>query len=184
MLKRAALETAFQVYWNDMTKCVHAKAYWSLLHVTVCIPDICAALETPGGNVGKRYTRWCKAHLTDPKLSADERWNMRCKVLHQGRAKTDKQGRYTDFAFGQPAVTGAIDHLRVDGTTLHLDVGMMAEEMRLAVVNWIGELERDPGSTNATAVERNLCSLVRVTPSLVPVPSAPAGLSAEILKTN
>ena len=100
MLKRAALETAFQVYWNDMTKCVHAKAYWSLLHVTVCIPDICAALETPGGNVGKRYTRWCKAHLTDPTLSAEERWIMRCKVLHQGRAKTDKQGRYTGFAFG------------------------------------------------------------------------------------
>ena len=46
MLKQKLLDKAFQTYWEDMERCRGAKAYWCLLHVTVCFPDICAALQS------------------------------------------------------------------------------------------------------------------------------------------
>ena len=37
------------------------------------------------------------------------------------------------FAFGQPHSSGAVDHLRVDGFTLHIDVGELYNETRQAI---------------------------------------------------
>lgn len=37
------------------------------------------------------------------------------------------------FAFGQPHSSGAVDHLRVDGSTLHIDVGELYKETRQAI---------------------------------------------------
>src|SRR5688572_6289739 len=110
---------AFATYWQEMDRCRASKTYWSLLHVTVCIPDICAALEADDGETTKfRYIQWADRYLREPLLSGEELYRMRCKVLHQGRAALDQPGaRYTGFSFAEPAITGEIDHLRVDGTT-------------------------------------------------------------------
>jgi hypothetical protein len=103
MLTIGELDNTFQMYWDDMERCRAGKAYWSLLHVAVCLPDICAALEASDGRTtGKRYVDWCDRHLSDAILSGDERYSMRCKVLHEGRASTGKPGRYSGFAFTRP----------------------------------------------------------------------------------
>jgi hypothetical protein len=101
-------------------------------------------------------------------LSGTERWLMRCKLLHEGRAKTDEPGRYKGFAFGQPSVNGKVDHMRVEAKTMHLDVGKLADEMKGAVEAWIQNLEARPTSADALNVVRNLNSLVRVTESRIP----------------
>ena len=168
MLQTGDLDQAFQTYWDDMDRCRQAKAYWSLLHVTVCLPDICAALQSANGETNKRlYIAWCERYFCDPGLTGCERYRMRCKVLHQGRAKTNQLGRYGAFAFGQPAQSGAVDHMRVDAHTLHVDVGELATEMRDAVEGWIRALEARPTAVEAVNVARNLLSLVRVTPFVV-----------------
>lgn len=60
MLKRGDLDQAFQTYWDDIGRCRQAKAYWSLLHVTICLPAICAALQAINGEAGKKlYIAWC-----------------------------------------------------------------------------------------------------------------------------
>ncbi len=179
MLQKGSLGPVFQTYWADVDRCRRAKAYWSLLHVLVCLPDICAALQSENGETtGKRYTAWCDQYLGDPMLTGAERYRMRCKVLHQGRASTDQAGRYAAFAFGQPAQTGQVDHMRVDAGTLHLDVGELTDEMRRAVEKWIITLEAQPTSAEAVNVATNLPSLVRVTD--VPIVQPPAPMAGDI----
>lgn len=155
-----------------MDLCRNSGAYWSLLHVTVCLPDICAALESSDGEtIQLRYVSWCDRYLTDPLLSGSERYRMRCKVLHQGRASLDQPaGRYFGFSFGQPSTTGAVDHRRVDGTTLNLDVGMLAQDVKAGVARWIQQLEEKPSSPEAVNAFHNLPSLVQVRQLSFPLP--------------
>jgi hypothetical protein len=159
-----------------MARCRESKAYWALLHVTVCLPDICAALQSDNGKTSTPlYIDWCDKYLKNPMLSGVERYRMRCKVLHQGRATTDKPGRYRGFAFGQPSETGKVDHMRFEAGILHLDVGELGDEMRGAVEAWIQSLEVRNTSADALNVERNLNSLVRVAQFIVPAQSATTG---------
>jgi hypothetical protein len=182
MLQTGILGKAFSTYWDDMDKCRVAKAYWSLLHVTACLPDICAALQSKNGETHKKlYISWCDQFLRDPMLSGVEMYRMRCKVLHQGRSKTEQPGRYFGFSFGQPSDAGFIDHKRVESGVLHLDVGELAGEVRSAVERWITDLEGNPSSTAAIAVEKHLGSLVRVGRASVPV--TPTTLQSSIQST-
>jgi len=171
-----------------MKRCRDGKAYWSLLHLTVCLPDICAALQSKNGDTkGALFVAWCNQFLKDPLLNGDETYMMRCKVLHQGRAVTGKTGRYSGFSFGQPASHGTVDHKRVDGPVLHLDVGEFSNEVKQAVERWIQHIESNSNSAEALAVEKNLPSLVRINAAKVPVPSGLSGTNVQIAvihKTN
>ncbi len=179
---KATLTKRFETYWDDMNRCRTAGAHWSLLHVTVCLPDICAALQAHRGKTsGDLYKSWCATFLTDPLLTSDERWEMRNKVLHQGRARTSKRGRYSGYAFGSPSATGRTDHKRLEHSTLHLDVGELANEMKAAVVAWIDWLEANKNSQEARNVRANLPSMIEVSRVVVRTP----GLAPFItLKTN
>jgi hypothetical protein len=186
VLTHGRLDSAFALYWSDMDRCRQAAAYWSLLHVVVCVPDICAALESSSGETsGPRYMAWCDRYLVDHRLTGTERWLMRCKVLHQGRASTGRPGRYTGFSFAQPAPSGQTDHLRVEGSTLVLDVGRLADEMKVGVESWIRQLEADRSRAQAVHVERNLASLVQVRQSPLPsVPGVPVSVPLVINRTS
>lgn len=158
MLTAGQLNRAFGIYWDEMNQCRSpgARTYWALLHVTVCLPDICAALQDASGETtGQRYRDWCDKYLQNPKISSEKRYQMRCKVLHQGRA--------TGFAFTQPAATGEVYHEQLDPNgTFVVDVGLLANEVRRGVERWIAYLEANPTSQEAVNVERNLPSLVQV----------------------
>jgi len=187
MLTKGQLAKAFQPYWDDMKRCRKAGAYWLLLHVVVCLPDICAALESGNGEATRqRYEDWCNKHLSHQQLSGPERYRMRCKVPHQGRAATDQPGRYASFAFGQPSDTGVVDHMRVEAGTLHMDVGELAREAQGLVESWIRRLEANPQAAEAVNVEKNLPSLVRITQHNIPVagPSSGGPIIITVIKTN
>jgi hypothetical protein len=112
---------------------------------------------------------------------------MRCKLLYQGRAITNKPGRYEGFSFGQPANTGYVDHMRVEGRTphckLHLDVGKLAIEMKVVTEAWISQIEKAPTSQKAANVKKNLQSLVKVTLYSPPLHRS-TGIVPQIYKTN
>lgn len=169
MLSPGQLASAFAVYWQELERCRASRTYWALLHVTVCVPDICAALESDNGETSRaRYVSWADRYLPDQLLSGDERYRMRCKVLHQGRASTGQPGRYTGFSFAQPAFNGQVDHRRIEGTTLILDVGELSKEAQAGAEGWFRTLEAAPISEPAINVERNLSSLVQVRQKLLP----------------
>jgi hypothetical protein len=160
MLSKSELEAAFKVYFDEMDRCVGVKTYWALLHVVVCMPDICAALEHPRGRAtGPAYEAWCNRFLKDNLLSGEDWYGMRCKVLHDGRTTLQRGKR---FVFGQPDANGVKDHRREDGNDVYLDVGDLAAAIIRAFEHWSTELASDPNSDAARNVEKNLPSLVRV----------------------
>jgi hypothetical protein len=176
-LKPGQLNDAFQVYWRDMRTCRRYRAYWALLHVTICLPDICAALESESGRAKrKKYESWCERYLKHPKLSGAERYDMRCIVFHEGRTVTEEQGRYEMYSFRQPTDAGQADHMRVDGNTLHVDVDRLSQEVQNGVGRWIKEMEAESSGHRGQYVAANLSSLVRVEPTRVP--TGPASSSA------
>lgn len=165
MLKTGVLAPAFKVYRDEMQVCLSSKAYWALLHVTVCLPDVCAALQSNDGEANpSRYKYWCDVYFNDPRLNnfrGVELYEIRCKVLHQGSASA-KKGQYAGYSFAQPSSSGAIDHGRLDGTTLIVDVGELSKKVEDAVESWIAVLESKPNGTEATNTDKNLKTLVQV----------------------
>jgi len=169
------LRKAFTVYWDEMNRCLDARAYWALFHVFLCLPDICAALEAADGIARPRqYKKWCDDHMKDPRLPSAERYRMRCKVLHQGRSTTDGPGwRYVGFAFSQPSSAGVVHHMSVskDGI-LDVDVGELAKQTKNGVEAWIASLEKNPTEAKARNVTKNLPTLVSVHTSVNIYPPA------------
>jgi hypothetical protein len=170
MLPAGKLEEVFALYWQDMERCRRAGAFWSLLHVTVCLPDICAAVQSDNGETsGGLYAAWCDNYLPDPILTGVERYRMRCRVLHQGRASLGRAGRYTGFSFGEPGPNGEVDHRRLRGRTLVLDVNSLSLEVTSGVKAWITQLETHPTSSESVNAAAHLPSLVRVRRFAMPV---------------
>jgi hypothetical protein len=183
MLSKGDLEKVFATYWDEMDRCRNTGAYWALLHITVCMPDICGALESSDGEASKaKYIDWFDRYWSDSILNGDECYRMRCKVLHQARSLTDRPGRYLGFAFGQPSNDGQIYHKQINKNVLHLDVGELEKELRIGIKKWINDMESLRDTLNSNNVENNIREVVRVTQYVVP--QQPSDLSGIInLKT-
>ena len=107
-------------------------------------------------------------------LTGEERYVMRSKVLHEGRAHVGQPDRrYSGFAFSQPAANGQVDHRCVDGRTLVLDVGELSKEYESGVRAWIRKVEAQLADPVATNVGKNLETVVQIRPKpmLTQVPS-------------
>jgi hypothetical protein len=174
MLKPGDLQEAFNIYREDASQCRSARAYWALLHLTVCLPDICSALEADDGEAsGKKYEAWCNTFLHDPHLTGAERWAMRCKVLHQGRASLDQKAkRYDGFSFTRWSPLVASEHLKVRGKTLTVEVDALSQEMWTGINGWAQAREKQPRTHASINVSKHLPSLVRVRAVQVPLTGA------------
>ncbi len=176
------LTNAFAVYYSEMDRCEKAGAYWALLHLTLVLPDICAALESdPKKKVGERYIHWCAAHFApDQRMTAGDRFQMRNAVLHEGTtlpanraAHASQHTQYSSFSFVEPGAVNVEVHQNIspDGTNLTINVKTLADETRKAMRHWFDTLQQHP-ILNAR-VEKNLSRLVRLQPkeSEVPTPT-------------
>lgn len=161
---------AFTIYWDNMDRCRDAGAYWALLHVTVCLPDICAALQSDDGETNRqRYITWCDQYLSSPDLNGSELYGMRCRVLHQGQATAKNSSRYSGFAFTEPAPTGKIYHKVVESNNkLVLDVYQLSQAVREGVEQWIHSLEINPTCLEANNTLNHLSSLVQTRKFRIP----------------
>lgn len=132
----------------------------------VVIPDICGALEAPSGEAkGTRYIAWCKRMLPPAPpapLTAGERYEIRCIVLHQGRTLASK-GRYTYFKFIPPPPTGVRLHgVQLESGQITLDVVELAREMKQALDDWFQDLQDPAQAAIAATVAQNLPTLATV----------------------
>jgi hypothetical protein len=165
-ITRPQLEQAFKVYLGEMSRCATAKCYWALLHLVIIMPDICAALESTRGEAKpKYYMDWCR-------ISPIEWYEIRNLILHQGRTKKLK-GRYIGYSFHQPETYSTVVHRHLDGRTLRLDVHELSREMREAMNRWFEEIEANIHLNHSQNVARNVSSLVRLYPPVLPAPQSP-----------
>ena len=165
MLTRSSLENIFRVYFDEIKRCIDGKCYWALLHVILVLPDVCGAMETNDGEATpQKYKNWCKRYLADKLITSDDWYRMRCIVLHQGRS-SDERAQYAWFSFGQPSKTGSSVHRCVkvapQGKILELDVGKMADEIRVAIDRWFEAIENNEQPLFTTNVSKNSGQLVQ-----------------------
>jgi hypothetical protein len=157
------LETTFKAYFETMELCVKGRAYWALLHVLVVLPDVCAAMERKGGDTNPdAYREWCTRFLcvSDPVMTPQDWYRLRCMLLHQGRTRDEKgQSQYEHFRFGHPpGDTPSTLHRRIetvkDGRLIHLDVLELSKDVRRAMQSGLSGSGRAHRMTSAETFKR------------------------------
>ena len=165
MPTQSELENAFQVYFDEIQRCIDCKCYWALLHLVTVLPDICGAIESDDGEAsGPHYKDWCSRYLADTMMSSEDWYGIRCVVLHQGRTLANR-GQYAAYSFSQPNARGSVVHRNVtdngNARQLHLDVVELAREVVAGIRRWFGDVQANTHPSRSSNVARNLPSLAR-----------------------
>ncbi len=157
------LEAAFLSYLEEMDRCLVGHSYWALVHLLVVLPDVCAALEAGDGETnGTRYQDWCRRYLPSKFRSPEDRWDIRCKVLHQGRALPTR-GAHRSYSFVLPGQPISIHDVVITGDqNIAVDIGELADEIKRGIHSWFADLQRSENSARARNVARHASSLARL----------------------
>lgn len=162
-----ALARAFHTYFEEFDRCLTMECYWALVHILMVFPDICSALEADDGeSKGWRYRCWCERYLSCDKWSPDDRYALRCALLHEGSTLTD-EGKYGSYSLLPPNETSEGFHLTVDEQSvggkpnLSLHVADMVGDMKEAFRRWCADLERPENTPRSANVQRHLPRLAR-----------------------
>src|ERR1022692_3417221 len=73
---------------TEIDRALDAGLYYLAIALSLTLPDICGALESPdGGATRERFTAWYDTYLaqTYQSLTAADCYSLRCGVIHQGR---------------------------------------------------------------------------------------------------
>jgi hypothetical protein len=156
----AELQNAFALYFAEIDRCLNAKCYWSLVHLLIVLPAICAATETQSGEAGD-YTNWCRRYFPkDPKFTDQDRYGIRVALVHQGRTTVDHRGQYGSYTFvgpTEPSVHLTVRNFGADGKNLTIDVGQLASDTKRAIEAWF----TDEQNGRRTYIAPNLPMLAR-----------------------
>jgi hypothetical protein len=161
------LDRAFDLYFNEMDRCVSAGCYFALLHVIFALPDVCAALESSSGTTsGERYQDWYRRYLNEPLLSPYEFYKLRCALLHQGQVLDT--GRYSTYSFAVEARTSLHRYVVPSERNITLDPRQMVGEMKRAIQTWLTDLRTPANATTLAIVRGHMPSLVREQLKVIP----------------
>lgn len=184
MITKKQLQESFQVYTEQIPRMFESSAYWALLHYIIIFPDICGALESDDGQAtSDRYKDWARRYLEVPMFRADEWWEIRCILLHQGI--TLGRMRYSSYQFiSEPDKNGNVFHRNVIGdgqrNSLVLDVGELAREVLDALNRWFDDIANGTDQAKTNNVETNITSLSKTQTSNQALSPHVSGLSATI----
>lgn len=134
------------------------------LVVALTLPDICAALGSPGGKTDpQKYKDWFTNNLADryPSLTCDDIWSLRNGVVHQGRFGHEKM-QYSRILFTLPEARGNVYHNNIVDDALNLDAITFCKDMCCAVQTWYAANKDKP------EVAANYPNLVQFRPAGFP----------------
>jgi hypothetical protein len=123
-----------------------------------CI-DICAALNSSDGSTRRTHFKtWFDAQLgsTYSSLSADDVYQLRCGMLHQGRASAHQ---YSAIVFTLPDGRGNVFHNNILNDALNLDLVTFVTDVLGAVGAWWTD------SQSHSQVASNAAHLIQVRPN-------------------
>jgi hypothetical protein len=157
------LERAFSLYFEEIIRCRASGLYLALLHLLVALPDVCAALEDDHGRTSNdRYKAWARYFGTDPRFTPEDRYALRCAVLHQGKTTMDMGGQYRSYSILLPSTDLVVD-LVPDFDGGHYNYGVHVDELisqtRTAIRAWFADVQTE--ARRRQNVERHLPGLAR-----------------------
>jgi hypothetical protein len=149
-------------YFSEIRAAVDGRLWTLAVMGVLAIPDICGALGSPDGRAtGARFRNWVTSNLGEryPELDADEIYQMRCSMLHQGITATRS---YTRTIFVVPDGRGNVMHNNIVDDAYQLDLVTFASDVINAAETWLAT------HSNDDAVRANLERTVRYYPTGLP----------------
>lgn len=126
-------------FTNAIREAVKNENWFASLFLALCMPDICAAIETPqNNNVGERYKRWFNENLAtiySPIFSADDCYYFRCSCLHQGLDIHAKLA-HDRIHFITPPTNNIIIHCNMLNNVLQMQIDIFCQDVTSAVDSW------------------------------------------------
>lgn len=146
-------------FTDAVRKSVQSENWFAGLFLTLCLPDICGALETPGEGVRKRYKRWFDDNLSQkysPMFSSEDCYSFRCSCLHQGL------DTYTSLSqerihFIIPPPKNNIVHLNKLNNALQMQIDIFCKDMIQAVDSWYEKIGK-----NNPDIQSRIKNLIKV----------------------
>lgn len=128
-------------YLEQIERAVQANLYYLAFGAVLTIPDICAALGAENGETtGARYQAWYDQEFGDAYegyLSARDCYLLRCKFLHQGRARHEGEV-HQRLVFLEPSSNQTITaHKCIMNDVLVLDVPTFCQDMVNTARRWL-----------------------------------------------
>lgn len=149
------------VLTKEIEKALTSGFYYLAIVSSLTLPDICAALESPDGESNKkRYVDWCDLWLLPkyPNLTSSELYNLRCGVIHQGKAIHPSMG-YSRILFTLPVKQNIVSHNNIINDALNLDAVTFCRDVLECVGNWYTREKNNP------QVMANLSNMVKYYPN-------------------
>lgn len=149
-----------EVIIREIEAALDAGFYYLAIAVTLTLPDICSALESPQGRTsGPQYKAWYDNWLAAayPMVTADDMYSLRCGLIHQGRFGQGNM-QYDRILFTLPNPQRNIYHQNIMNDALNLDAATFSRDMLQAVKGWYAAKQTDP------VVQGNLPRLLQFYP--------------------
>jgi hypothetical protein len=148
-----------KVLTNEITQCLNEELWYAALVLTLTLPDICAALESPTGFAETEdYKAWYEQWLIGkyPKVRSKDLYYLRCGMAHQGKSQHPKiPYNRIYFTLGSGGT-----HMKEHKGALILNINEFAKDMIDAVEEWYAKQEQNQN------VHRNISALIQHYPSL------------------
>lgn len=146
-------------FTSAVRKSIHDENWFAGLFLSLCLPDICGALETPEEGVKERYTRWFDSNLSQkysPMFSSEDCYFFRCSCLHQG-LDTHVNISHERIHFITPPPRNNIVHLNKFNNVLQMQIDIFCEDMGQAVDDWYENIGKsDP------AIQSRINNLIKI----------------------
>ncbi|OPA28911.1 hypothetical protein BHL47_16430 [Bacillus cereus] len=129
--------------FNEIERGLDAGVYHLSLGIALCIPDICAGLQSDDGKTsGKKYKEWYNNYVADKlRLSADDCYYFRCSFLHQGSTQHEKS-KYKKIIFIEPGAPFVL-HNNVMNDVLNIDVRIFCKDLIESARQWLEVVKND-----------------------------------------
>ncbi len=120
---------------QEIRAALAANMFVIALQSSLALIDICAALESANGRTRRSlFEAWFERHLSPryPNLSAQDAYELRCGLLHQGRLSSRN---YSSIVFFLPGTPALFSNGIVDDAFVH-DLTLFVEDVLTAVSQW------------------------------------------------
>lgn len=143
-----------------LEKSIETKNWYSVLFISLTLPDICGKVDDPSLGSKARSIKWFKEYL-EPEytrqiggfdvdkttfLSAEDFYALRCAYLHEGISDISghKPKILERFEFVQPVGSNASMHMNLyNGKILQVQVDRFGQEIVEALKKWLDVIKDD-----------------------------------------
>lgn len=136
---------------RQITVALNNKLYFIALQSTLTLPAICAQLDGYKGKDWAKYQSWYEKNVANKHLTAEECYDFRCSLLHEGSAvrSANKKGDMRRVIFVYPTPMIKIDNSKFYGmnpadNAVCIDVLDFCHDMMNSVKIWNDKIKDSP----------------------------------------